>query len=478
MLIQSAVVGCFIILMLSLNIMAQSVNPSPTWRVQSRVFLDGESGSFDDVSVKDPSIVFSGGKYHLFFTGRDYNYWRMGYASATTLDGLNSAPRHFLSALNGGGYFCAPQVFRFDAKGRWYLIYQSGLGPTFSTNTDVSNPTGWSAGQGMGFSDGIDFWVISNGSNVYIFYSAQDGSQTIKRRSTTVANFPYGWSSPTTVATDTFEAVHVYKNLADGWYYMMVEAMARHQELWRASSLGGTWTKISEEWAHRDDLIYEADHWTDQVSHAEIIRAGTNEFLEVNDLDNVVLLFQGVVDGNYGDYYLIPYDLGIAYNGNGGVIGNEHVWMEAECGMVGELWNTNSSSSASNGEYVAIPSGYNALNSAPSDLASKIVLPFSVDESGNYTVWARVIAPTPDDDSFWVQMDGGSWVMWNNIAPGSTTWTWDDIQIYELNPGNHTLTIAYREDGTLLDKIYITNSGSVPYGTGLSANNCSGSWSP
>jgi hypothetical protein len=291
-----------------------SPNPSPLWTADARCFLDGPSGAFDDIAVKDPSIVYSGGKYHLFYTGKDNSLWRMGYASATSISGLGSATHNFMSSLNGGYYFCAPQVFYFVAKGKWYLIYQSGLGATFSTNTDVGNPSGWSAGASMGFSDGIDFWCISDGSMVYCFYSAQDGSHTIKRRSTTITNFPYGWSSSTVVATNTFEASHVYKNLEDGKYYMIVEDLGRYQELWSATSPGGTWTKVSEQWAIASRLSYNADHWTDQVSHIEVIRAGSNELLEVNNLNQCEMLIQGVVNGNYPQYGLIPYDLGIIRN--------------------------------------------------------------------------------------------------------------------------------------------------------------------
>jgi hypothetical protein len=289
--------------------------PAVTWRADARCFLDGPSGAFDDIAVKDPSIVYYGGKWHLFYTGRDVGEggsWRMGYASATTISGLNSATRHYMSSLNGGSYFCAPQVFWFEAKGKWYLIYQSGSGPTFSTNTDISNPSGWTAGQSMGFSDGVvDYWCISDGNNFYCFYSPLDG--TIQRRSTTVTNFPYNWSSPTTVATGVWEASHVYKSKADGKYYMMLEDVTRHFELWTADSLGGSWIQLAENWAAKSNLIERAEHWTDQVSHGEIIRAGVDEKMEIRDIYQCEILIQGVVDGDYGDYVNIPYDLGIIW---------------------------------------------------------------------------------------------------------------------------------------------------------------------
>lgn len=290
---------------------------NPTWYADARCFLDGPAGAFDDLAVKDPSIVYSGGKYHLFYTGRDKGtggLWRMGYASATSIAGLKTASRTYMSALNAGSYFCAPQVFWFPAKGKWFLIYQSGQGASFSTSTDVGNPALWTPVRSMGFTDGIDFWCISDGTYVYCFYSAQDGSRTIKRRRTTVANFPYNWEAPTVAATNTFEAVHVYKSKADGKYYMIVEDINRYQELWTAGSLGGTWTQVAEKWAARDNLKFLSEVWTDQVSHVEAIRSGTDDKLEIDNIDRCQLLIQGVPNGNYGDYGNIPYDLGVIRN--------------------------------------------------------------------------------------------------------------------------------------------------------------------
>lgn len=292
-------------------------NASPTWYVNDRCFLDGATGSFDDLAVKDPSIIYTNGKYHLFYTGRDIDtdgHWHMGYASATSIASLNAASRTEMTALNAGSYYCAPQVFWFPVKGKWFLIYQSGSGASFSTSTDVSNPALWTAIRKMGFSDGIDFWCISDGTNVYCFYSAQDGSRTIKRRSTTVANFPYSWGDSTVVATNTFEAPHVYKSKADGQYYMVVEDINRYQELWTASSLGGTWTKVVEKWASIDNLSFQSSHWTDQVSHVELFRSGIDDKMEIDNIDHCQMMIQGVPSGSYGNYANTPYDLGVIQN--------------------------------------------------------------------------------------------------------------------------------------------------------------------
>ncbi len=153
--------------------------------------------------------------------------------------------------------------------------------------------------------------------------------------------------------------------------------------------------------------------------------------------------------------------------------GTTNVWLEAECGAVGSSWNTVSDGNASNDQYITVQSGTNSTGNEPGSSAGYITYSFNVGESGTYTLWGRIIAPTPNDDSFWIRMDNGSWYMWNGIS-SSSSWTWDDCQSYNLSSGSHTLTVAYREDGTYLDKLYITNTGSTPSGEGSTASNCSG----
>jgi O-glycosyl hydrolase len=157
-----------------------------------------------------------------------------------------------------------------------------------------------------------------------------------------------------------------------------------------------------------------------------------------------------------------------------------HVWLEAECGTVGSLWNTSSNATASNGKYVVIKPGNNSTASASENSTDQVSFAFDVTEAGNYTVWGRCRVPSANDDSYWVKMDTSAWIMWNSIT-GGATFMWDDVHnsnagsqvmVYSLIPGSHTLTFAYREDGAELDKIYITNTGTVPGGIGDTAKNC------
>jgi hypothetical protein len=145
-------------------------------------------------------------------------------------------------------------------------------------------------------------------------------------------------------------------------------------------------------------------------------------------------------------------------------------WLEAECGSLGSLWNTPSDGNASEGRYITIQSGNNSTSSAPTNSAGYANFPFSVSQSGTYSVFARVLCPTADDDSWWVRMDGGSWILWNNIV--ATSWTWAQFpNTFSLSAGSHTLTFAYREDGAQLDKINITTSTTAPTGAGSTASN-------
>lgn len=147
------------------------------------------------------------------------------------------------------------------------------------------------------------------------------------------------------------------------------------------------------------------------------------------------------------------------------------IWLEAECGTVGSLWNIVTNNNASNDNYVTIQSGNNSTDIAPTDASGLLSFTFDINASGTYTLYARVICPNANDDSFWLKMDNGSYAMWNNIA-GSSSWIWTNFPTtYNLNGGSHTLIIAYREDGARLDKIWITNSGGDLTGEGSVAEN-------
>jgi hypothetical protein len=123
-------------------------------------------------------------------------------------------------------------------------------------------------------------------------------------------------------------------------------------------------------------------------------------------------------------------------------------------------------SDASGGASIEVQNGLDSKTSVPS--TGRACYTFDLVSGGNYKVWSRVIARTENDDSFWARMDNGSWINWNNIAPGAN-WHWDFVHnesspstpiLFSLAPGAHTFCVAYREDDTRLDLLVVTNDAS------------------
>jgi hypothetical protein len=146
------------------------------------------------------------------------------------------------------------------------------------------------------------------------------------------------------------------------------------------------------------------------------------------------------------------------------------VWLEAECATVGEDWDILTNGQASNGKYVTAKPGMQSLSAAPADSRSAITLPFSVDTTETFFIFARVSCPTAAGDSLWAKMDDQEFVMHDGFA--SSGWQWIQLSSTLLTAGQHTLTIAYREDGAKLDKISISIYPYAPKETGDNAQNC------
>jgi hypothetical protein len=141
---------------------------------------------------------------------------------------------------------------------------------------------------------------------------------------------------------------------------------------------------------------------------------------------------------------------------------------EPECATVGTNWVILSDTNCSNGKYVTITPGLNSTSSAPTNAADLVVIHFSVTNSATYAIYGRCNNPTANDDSFWIDMDGGGYALLNGL--GTTGWQWVSFGPYALTAGPHTLSIAYREDGATLDKVSISDYQFAPTGLGADAS--------
>src|SRR5512143_4113377 len=82
------------------------------WSLSSPILSPAVRGDDPCYSVKDPSIVRFGGKWHLFTTIRSkVRSHQIEYVSFDRWEDADSSPRHVLNCREG--YFCAPQVFYF-----------------------------------------------------------------------------------------------------------------------------------------------------------------------------------------------------------------------------------------------------------------------------------------------------------------------------------------------------------------------------
>ncbi len=103
-------------------------------------------------------------------------------------------------------------------------------------------------------------------------------------------------------------------------YLTVVEAQQghgwRYYKAYTVEQLDSAWTPLAagkdNAFASMQNVEQRAGHWTDVVSHIELIRAGYDEKLEINPR-SLSLLFQGVLDKDRQglEYGAIPWRLGL-----------------------------------------------------------------------------------------------------------------------------------------------------------------------
>ena len=350
------------------------------WKVSKPILKKGTANAFDNVAVKDPSIVFYNGKYHVFYTskkteqsenGIEYGVG-CGYVAAESLEKIADAKRYNLSEILDANII-APQVFYFKPQKLWYMFAhrpnrgkKPNLIPIYLTNPDINNPNEWSKSQDLhtGKSNDdfwIDFWVICDDEKAHLFYSDQKGS--VLRMECPLDNFPKGFAKSKEKITLTvtgenktgewimFEAEHVFYAKKQNLYIIQLEcgyevptlkvsdpahaggnkggckhfgdARNRFMIGMVADKLEGPWRRVenseNEFFAEAKNLFNEDGTKSkySQVSHPEFIRSGCDQKLEIEDLDNVKILFQSFDSSDTPDTYdynELPWELAIMGN--------------------------------------------------------------------------------------------------------------------------------------------------------------------
>jgi hypothetical protein len=184
------------------------------------------------------------------------------------------------------------------------------------------------------------------------------------------------------------------------------------------------------------------------------------------NLTNVRTLTIGVRDSGSGLLYFD--DIGL-YRVAPELL-QEEAWIEAEAAdTIDEPMAIYSDrEDASGGQYIATI-GDNSTGDPPDDGVASYPIRLS---GGTYRIIGRVIAPTGNDDSFWVRLQGATtntlnhvsgWVQWGldvgedwHEVPVRSMDDDDATVLFTVEPGTYSLEIAYREDGALLDSWIIT----------------------
>ena len=300
------------------------------WRTAGPIAAPRSVDGDAKFSIKDPSIVHSDGLWRLFCTvrGRSRSHGVV-YLDFEDWGDASAAPQRMLPMHEG--FFCAPQVFYFRPHGKWYLVCQASderwspeYQPAFSTADDVGDVDAWSpltpivGRRPQGVNAWLDFWVVCDESHAYLFFTSLDGK--LHRSRTTLDAFPNSWSDPVVALDDDiFEAAHIYRLRGRDQYLAVIESQSdrpwRRFRAFVADRLDGSWSPIPDQaglFASPANVEQTAGHWTDSISHGELIRSGVDERMEV-DPGELRFVFQGVLDADragkpYGE---IPWRLGL-----------------------------------------------------------------------------------------------------------------------------------------------------------------------
>jgi len=303
-----------------------------TFRWNSSGALIGPKADGRNIAgIKDPSVVYYNGKYHVFASTAQSSGYNLVYTSFTDWPQAGSAPFYYLDQSPiGTGYRAAPQVFYFAPQRLWYLVYQTG-NASYSTNPDIGNPAGWSAPkhfysgmpdiirQNIGNGYWVDMWVICDSGNCYLFSSDDNGH--LYRSQTTLAQFPNGFTNTVIAMQDSnrnrlFEAANVYR--VGNQYLLLVEAIGgdgrRYFRSWTAPAVTGPWQPLADSesnpFARANNVTFAGTAWTRDISHGEMIRSGYDQTLTISPC-NLRYLYQGLDPNAGGDYNGLPWRLGL-----------------------------------------------------------------------------------------------------------------------------------------------------------------------
>ena len=284
------------------------------WEYSAPLIAPEERDRDPSRAQKDPTLVYYGGKWHVFMTVKLPGRSAIEYCSFEQWKDADRSRRTIL-AVSDSDYYCAPQVFYFSPHRKWYLIYQMGVAGAkkmwvaYSTTTDIADPHSWTRAKPVldgGEQDprkvgGLDYWIICNDQRAYLFLTSLNGKMW--RLWTKLEDFPKGFDHcELALEARIFEASHTYRLKGRDQYLTVIEENGRrYYKAYLADRLDGRWIPVADT-AERPFAGWKnirpapgVDLWTDNVSHGELVRDGYDQTLTVDPSD-LRFIFQGMWD--------------------------------------------------------------------------------------------------------------------------------------------------------------------------------------
>jgi endo-1,4-beta-xylanase len=148
---------------------------------------------------------------------------------------------------------------------------------------------------------GIDYWVICDDADCYMFFSANNS--VLYRARTTKEAFPEGFEGTTEIVMQDelyrlYDACNVYRLEGTDQYLLLVSAIGegRYFQSWTSDRLDSTWTPLADTESDSFASVYNvtgADWSNWGVSHGEMLRTNPDETMTI-DPCNMQYLFSGL----------------------------------------------------------------------------------------------------------------------------------------------------------------------------------------
>jgi hypothetical protein len=146
-------------------------------------------------------------------------------------------------------------------------------------------------------------------------------------------------------------------------------------------------------------------------------------------------------------------------------VGVRGIYWEAEEGWVVPPMKVDADAAASKGKYVWMPGEPGGKGGS---VGGSVSWRLEMEKAGAYFAWGRVLSPTPSDDSFFARVEAkgkvirdGTWALGVH-----RDWAWVPLGVGEaaakvpaeidLPAGEVTFELRTREDGTKIDRLFIT----------------------